>query len=482
MATLKELQQSRLDKLNKLINLGIDPYPSISHKDYTNNYIIDNYSVLEGKEFFVAGRIISIRNHGKIAFFDIEDDSGKIQLFFSENNLNNFKELELFDIGDFIEAFGTLFTTKAGQISIEVKSFKILTKSLRPLPSEYYGIQDEEEKIRKRYVDLISNKDLKEKLRLKSKFIQSCRNFLLSKGFLEVDTPTLELIFGGAEAEPFITHHNSLDQDLYLRISLELPLKRLIVAGYDKIFEIGKVFRNEGMSMQHLQEFNMMEFYWAYSDYSKLMDFIEQMYTYMINETFGTLKISFKGQEIDFNAPWPREKYFDLMKKYGCDLDVYDTKEKLRELGLGLGLEDDITSDKNRWIDRIYKKIVRPNIKGPIFLIDHPVEISPLAKKHKDNPNIVERFQVLILGFELGNAFSELNDSQDQFERFSEQQLLRDQGDKEAQMMDLDFIEALEYGMPPTGGFGIGLDRFFMLLADLSNIRETEFFPIIKDI
>jgi lysyl-tRNA synthetase class 2 len=480
MATLEELKKIRLEKLDKIKKLGIDPYPARVNKDKENKYLKDNFTKLEGKDFFVTGRIINIRDHGKISFFDIEDDSSKIQLFLSSKNTKDFENLDIFDIGDFIEAYGSLFKTKVGEITIDVKSYRIISKSLRPLPSEYFGIQDEEEKIRKRYIDLISNKELKEKLRLKSVFIDSCREFLKSKGFLEVDTPTLELVFGGAEAEPFITHHNSLDEDLYLRISLELPLKRLIVAGYDKVFEIGKVFRNEGMSMQHLQEFNEMEFYWAYADYLKLMDFIEEMYTYMLKKTFGTLKFKYREDEIDFTPPWPREKYFDLMKKYGCDLNVYDTKEKLREKGLEIGLEDDEYADKNRWIDRIYKKLVRPNIKGPIFLTDHPIEISPLAKKHSDNPKIVERFQVLIMGFELGNAFSELNDPQDQYERFKEQQVMRDNGDNEAQMMDMDFIEALEYGMPPTGGFGIGFERLFMLLANLSNIRETEYFPLIK--
>jgi len=482
MATLDELKEIRLSKLKKIRDLGVNPYPARSKKDYTNLEVRDSFPTLEGKEIFVAGRIVSIRNHGKISFFDIEDDSSRLQLFFSDKSTSKFSELELFDLGDFIEAFGVVFKTKSGEITIEVKSFKILTKSIRPLPSEYFGMQDEEEKIRKRYVDLISNKDLKEKLRLKSKFIQTCRDFMLSEGFLEVDTPTLELVLGGAEAEPFITHHNSLDQDLYLRIALELPLKRLIVAGFDKIFEIGKVFRNEGMSMQHLQEFSMMEFYWAYSDYDKLMDFTEKMYVYILNETFGTTKICYKGEEIDFKSPWPRETYSDLMKKYGCDLDEFDTREKLRQKAIDIGLIDNPSDDKNRLIDRIYKKLVRPNIKGPIFLTDHPVEISPLAKRHEDDSNIVERFQVLVLGFEVGNAFSELNDSQDQYERFIEQQRLRDEGDKEAQMMDSDFIEALEYGMPPTGGFGVGLDRLFMIAADLSNIRETEFFPIIKKI
>jgi lysyl-tRNA synthetase class 2 len=482
MATLDELKEIRLSKLKKIKDLGINPYTARSKKDYTNLEIKNKFSTLEGKNSFVTGRIVSIRSHGKITFFDIEDDTSRLQLFFSEKGTSNFSHLELFDLGDFIEAFGVIFKTKSGEITIDVKSFKILTKSLRPLPSEYFGIQDEEEKIRKRYVDLISNKDLKEKLRLKSKFIQSSRDFLISEGFLEVDTPTLELILGGAEAEPFITHHNSLDQDLYLRIALELPLKRLIVAGFDKIFEIGKVFRNEGMSMQHLQEFNMLEFYWAYSDYEKLMDFTENMYIHILKETFGTTKINYKGEEVDFKSPWPRLKYFDLMKEYGCNLEEFDTREKLRQKAIEIGLSDNPTDDKNRLIDRIYKKLVRPNIKGPIFLIDHPVDISPLAKRHEDDSRIVERFQVLVLGFEVGNAFSELNDSQDQYERFKEQQRLRDEGDLEAQMMDEDFIEALEYGMPPTGGFGVGLDRLFMIAAGLSNIRETEYFPIIKKI
>ncbi len=482
MATFDELRQQRLDKLKLLKDKGIDPYPIRSRKDYTNKEALDNFTKFENKTIYLTGRVVGIRSHGKISFFDIEDDSSKIQLFLSLKSTKNYDLLELFDLGDHIEAKGTLFKTSAGEITLNVEEYKMLSKSIRPLPGEHFGLQDEEEKVRKRYVDLITNKELKEKLRLKSKFFQACRDYLLKENFLEVDTPILELIPGGAEAEPFMTHHNSLNQDLYLRIALELYLKRLMVAGFDKVFGIGKVFRNEGMSMQHLQEFTMMECYWAYSDYEDMMEFVQGLYTYMIKETFGTLIIKYKDEEIDFTPPWPKVKYSELMKEVGCDLSEYDTLEKLRKKGLEIGLSDDSKLDKNRWIDRIYKKIARPTLKGPVFLIDHPIEISPLAKSKRDNSAFVDRFQVLMFGAEVGNAFSELNDPIDQLNRFKEQQNMRDKGDKEAQMMDQDFIEALEYGMPPASGFGVGLERFFMIVANLSNIRETEFFPIIKKV
>lgn len=482
MATLEELKKQRLDKLQKLKEANIDPYPSKVRKDYPNIEVNSRLSDLENKEIFVAGRITSKRDQGKISFLDIEDGSGKLQLFFSSSDLKDYSLLDLFDLGDFIEASGFLFKTKTEQITLKVSTFKILSKNLRPLPSEHFGLASEEDKIRKRYLDLITNKDLKSKLALKTKFISSCRNFLLSKEFIEVDTTSFNLVVGGAEAEPFITHYNALDMDVYLRIALELNLKRLIVSGIDKVFEIGKVFRNEGMSMQHLQEFTMMECYQAYADYNDMMSLVEEMYVYMLKETFGSTKIVYKGEEIDFTPPWDKVTYSDLMKKYGCDLNTYNTLSLIRKKGLELGLEDDPEDGYGRWIDRIYKKIARPNIRGPIFLVDHPVAISPLAKRKVDNPDFVERFQVIVNGFEIGNAFSELNDPIDQYERFNEQQKLRDAGDKEAQMMDTDFIEALEYGMPPTGGFGVGLERLFLIACNLDNIRETEYFPIIKRI
>ena len=481
MSTIDELIQQRKEKIQILRKKGINPYPSEVCKDFDNIYVIKNFDKLQNKKICLAGRIISIREHGKITFFDIEDESSKIQLFFN-NETADYNNLKLFDIGDFIEAKGTLFKTKSGEVTLKVEIYKILTKSLRPIPQMHFGISQEEEKIRKRYVDLITNKDLKEKFYLKTKFIYKCRDFLVKSGFLEVDTPILELIPGGADAEPFKTYHNSLDLEMYLRISLELHLKRLLVAGFDRVFEIGKVFRNEGMSIQHLQEFMLLEFYYAYKDFNYLQDFVEEFYKYVINETFGTLSFEYKGEKLDFSKKWEKITYFDLMEKYGCDLKIYNTVEKLQKKAKEVGIKNVSSLNKARLIDKIYKKIARPYLKGPLFLINQPIEISPLAKKNIENNMIVDRFQILILGFELGNGFSELNDPQDQKERFVEQQKLRDDGDKEAQMMDEDFIEALEYGMPPTAGFGVGLERLFMICADLNNIRESEFFPIIKDI
>ena len=480
MSTINDLINQRKEKIKILQDKGVDVYPSEVKKDFDNLYVINNFSNLENKEISIAGRIIAIREHGKITFFDIEDETSKIQIFFN-NESEGYQYLNLFDIGDFIEAKGILFKTKSQEITLKVRNYKILTKSLRPIPQMHFGISDDEEKIRKRYIDLITNKELKEKFYLKSKFVQSCREFFIKEGFLEVETPVLELVPGGADAEPFRTYHNTLGMDMYLRISLELHLKRLIVAGFDKIFEIGKVFRNEGMSIQHLQEFNLLEFYYAYKDFNYLQDFVEDLYKYILNRTYGTLKFVYKEQNLDFGKKWDKITYFDLMKKYGCDLNEFNTLEKLQKKAKELGITNISSLNKGRLIDKIYKKIARPFLKGPMFLIGHPIEISPLAKKNIENPNIVDRFQILILGFEMGNGFSELNDPIDQKQRFEEQQKMRDKGDKEAQMMDEDFIEALEYGMPPTAGFGVGLDRLFMITSGLNNIRETEFFPIIKD-
>ncbi|MCL4393078.1 lysine--tRNA ligase [Patescibacteria group bacterium] len=481
MSTIDDLINQRKEKIKILEDKGINPYPSKVNKDFDNVYVIKNFNTLENKRIHVAGRIISIREHGKITFFDIEDETSKLQLFFNNETLD-YENLSLLDIGDFVEAEGLIFKTKAGEITLKVTNYHILTKSLRPIPQMHFGISDDEEKVRKRYVDLITNKELKEKFYLKSKFVNSFRDFFDKSGFLEVDTPVLELVPGGADAEPFKTYHNTLDLDMYLRISLELHLKRLIVAGFDRVFEIGKVFRNEGMSTQHLQEFTLLEFYYAYKDFNYLKDFVQKLYRYVLKETFGTLKFEYKGEKIDFGKKWETITYFDLMKKYGCDLDTLNTLEKLQKFAKDIGIDNISSLNKARLIDKIYKKIARPNLKGPLFLVGHPIEISPLAKKNESNQLIVDRFQILILGFELGNGFSELNDPIDQKERFIEQQSLRDSGDKEAQMMDEDFIEALEYGMPPTAGFGVGLDRLFMLCANLNNIRETEFFPIIKDV
>lgn len=482
MASLDELIEIRRSKLDALLQKGIDPYPAKAFPKTANNDIIHNFSHWDGKEVSVAGRVMSKREHGKIAFIDIKDDAETLQLFFSREFLSDeaFASLEMLDIGDFIGAKGEVFKTSRDAISVRVKEFTLLSKALRPIPSEHFGLEDTEEKLRRRYVDLIVNNDTREIFRKKSTFINSMRQFLLTHGFIEVDTSILELKTGGAEANPFVTHHDTLDQDFYLRISLELQLKRLLVGGYEKVFEIGKVFRNEGMDKSHLQEFIMMECYWAYADYEALMRFIQNMYQHMLEQTFHTLSFSYNGKEIQFSGEWARLDYTTALKDAGVDLSKLPDTQSITKVAQQMGFSADPTAGRNRWIDRLYKKLVRPYIIQPTFLINQPVDVSPLAKRRKDDPTLTERFQIVFVGEEVGNGFSELNDPIDQKNRFLEQQKLRDSGDNEAQMMDEDFIEALEYGMPPTAGFGVGPERFFEIITDASSIRDVVLFPPVR--
>jgi lysyl-tRNA synthetase class 2 len=482
---LDELKQARLEKLERIRNAGINPYPSKSERTLTVAEALRDFDVLsESKDIVtVAGRLRTLREHGALTFADLEDQSGRLQLFFQKDTLGDarYSFLKNVDMGDFIEAKGFLFTTNKGQKTLNAGEFKILTKSLLPLPEKWHGLTDEETRYRKRYLDLIMNEDVRELFRKRTAFIGSIREFLNAKGFMEVETPVLESVPGGAEAEPFITHHNKLDIDFYLRISLELHLKRLMVGGFEKIYEIGRVFRNEGISTQHLQEFTMLEFYWAYADYEKLMDFVEDFYTTIIGKTFGTLDIPYKGEILHFQRPWPRIDYREvIIRESGIDIDQYPTKEAMQELVKNKGIKPDPAAGRGRLIDQLYKKLVRPNLMQPCFLINHPIDISPLAKSKEDDANKVERLQVLIAGAEVGNGFSELNDPIDQRSRFLKQEELRRAGDKEAQMIDEDFVEALEYGMPPTAGFGVGIDRLLMILADQENIRDVVFFPMMK--
>lgn len=483
MASIDDLIDIRKTKIAEMIGKKINPFPSTTERNKTAKEVIDNFSMTSDEKVTVAGRIMSIRPHGKITFIHIQDETSQIQLFFSEATLNeSYEDIKNYlDIGDFIQGTGEIFKTKSGEITIKIETFKILTKAIRPIPSEFYGIKDEEEILRKRYLELILSPETRDLFVKRAKFISEFRNYLNSKGFLEVETPTLELVTGGAEANPFVTHHDSLDTDLYLRISLELHLKRLIVGGYEKIFEIGRVFRNEGMSRQHLQEFTMLEFYWAYANYEMLMDLIEDLYTTVIQNTFGTLEIEYEGEILNFKAPWKRIDYNEILLSKGIDLNNLKTTAEIRQKGLEIGLPDEPNAQRNRWIDRIYKKLVRAELIQPCFLINHPVDISPLAKRSYNNSQLTERFQVLVAGAELGNGFSELNDPIDQRERFEYQQKLRDAGDKEAEMMDQDFVEALEYGMPPTAGFGIGLDRIFSILTNSKSIRNVVFFPTVAN-
>lgn len=485
---LTEQEISKRNKLTQFIEKGVNPYPAKSSRTHKIQELQDKYKDLEtGKELEdiaeITGRIYAWRSGGKVSFADIRDESGKMQLFVSVNKLGEqvYEDLKLFDIGDIVGVKGNVKRTNKGELSLNVESITLLTKSLKPLPEKYHGLTDKETIYRKRYLDLIMNDESRELFRKRSKFIKAMRDFMEEKGFMEVETPVLEHVPGGADARPFITHHNTLDIELFLRISLELHLKRLIVGGYEKVFEIGRVFRNEGMSTQHLQEFTLMEFYWAYADYNQLMDLVEDMYTYMMEKVFGTLKFEFQGQELDFQRPWPRLDYKQLiLERAEVDLDKYPDLESLTVVLKEKGIEPDITLGRGRLIDQLFKKFVRPDLIKPSFLINHPLDISPLAKKQTDNPNYVQRFQVLFAGAEVGNGFSELNDPLDQRARFEEQAALRDRGDDEAHMPDFDFVEALEYGMAPTAGFGVGIDRFFSILANCETIRDVVFFPTMK--
>ena len=480
-----KLRQARIDKLNKIKKAGIDPYPAKCERTHIIKQVLDNFDKFfkAEKELVLAGRIRMIRAHGGLTFANIEDQSGQIQLFFKRDEIGKekYETLKNLDVGDFIEVKGILFTTKRGERTLNINECKILTKSLLPLPEKWHGLQDEEIRYRKRYLDLVMNKDIKNLFVKRTEFINNIREYLNGNNYLEVETPVLEKIPGGADAEPFITHHNKLDIDLYLRISLELHLKRLMVGGFEKIYEIGKVFRNEGISTQHLQEFTMLEFYWAYADYEKLMNFTEDFYTTIIKETFGTLKIEHQKHILNFKAPWPRIDFREIvLQESGVDIDKYPTKKDMQGALKEKGIKIDLKAGRGRLIDQLYKKLVRPKLIQPSFLINHPLDISPLAKKKDNDRTKTQRFQVLIAGAEVGNAFSELNDSIDQRERFEMQDKLRAEGDKEAQMMDEDFVEALEYGMPPTAGFGVGIDRLFMILANQENIRDTVFFPMMR--
>lgn len=482
---LEELREVRTEKLHDLRKEKVDPYPTQAKRTHTTEQATKNFETLEKDqtEIRLTGRLRTMRAHGALTFADLEDESGKFQLFFHKDKLGEEKYdfLRFLDIGDFVEVTGPVFVTKKGQQTLAVKNCRMLTKSLLPLPEKWHGLNDEETRYRKRYLDLLMNNEVKNLFKQRALFTTHIREFLADQGFTEVETPVLESVPGGAEAEPFITHHNKLDTDFYLRISLELHLKRLLVGGFEKIYEIGRVFRNEGLSTQHLQEFTLLEFYWAYANYEDLMKLVEEFYTTIIKKTFGTLQIPYRGDILNFTTPWPRVDYQKLLlEKGGFDLNDYEAIEDLRQLAKEKGLKIDPRAGRGRVIDQIYKKMVRPELVQPCFLINHPLDVSPLAKKMAGDPRRVERMQVVIAGAEVGNGFSELNDPLDQRERFLKQEALRQAGDKEAQMIDEDFLEALEYGMPPTAGFGVGIDRLFMILTDQASIRDTVFFPMMK--
>lgn len=478
----EDLIRERKEKKTQLEHEGVSPYPARTKRSHTIEGVLSSFTSLKKtqKKVSVVGRILSIRKQGKIIFLDIEDATGSIQGILQEGVTRSYKLYKkTLDGGDLISVTGTLFTTKSKQKSIQVTTLQILNKALRPLPSQYYGLEDTETRLRKRYLDALMNPEVRELFEKKARFWSASRSFLQKEGFLEVDTPILEHIPGGAEAEPFITHHNALDTDFYLRISLEISLKKMLVAGFEKIFEIGRIFRNEGIDAEHLQDYTQLEFYWAYSDYNELMKFARKMYLHIIKETFGTHILSHDGKKIDWKKPWKVVSYCDAFKKE-VGIDPRDTTQKeLYTKARALGITQATSAlGKGRLIDLIYKKTIRPKLIHPSFLIDPPVEIEPLAKRSEKDPRVVERFQIVAYGTELGKGFSEANDPEDQRKRFEEQMRLREKGDNEAQMLDEDFLEALEYGMPPAAGFGFS-ERLFSVLAQRP-IRETVFFPPMR--
>jgi len=478
MGREKQIIDERKRKLKELRKMGVDPYPAKFEKKNSVEYCL---KAKLGSKAQTAGRLMSKRDLGKISFSDLMDFSGKIQIVLNDKETPR-KVFDFFkkyvDAGDIVGIEGKIIKTKTGAKSILVKDLKLLTKSILPLPSKWHGLQDKEERYRKRYVDLIMNPEVKDLFVKKNIFWKSIREFMEDSGFLEVETPVLENTAGGADANPFVTHYNALDMDVYLRISMgELWQKKLMVAGYEKVFEIGRQFRNEGMSPEHLQDYSQMEFYWAYANYEQGMKLTEEMYKYVTKKVLGTLKFKSRGFDIDIGKKWEIYDYEKTMKKYS-KINIFsaskkDIEKKLKELKI----KYDPKQDKWKLVDTLWKHY-RKNISGPGFLINQPVEISPLSKRKPKDSRKVERFQIIIAGSEVGNGYSELNDPLDQEERFEEQSKKRDEGDEEAQMHDRDFVEALKYGMPPTCGFGVS-ERFFSFLMD-KPIRECVLFPFMK--
>ena len=483
---MNHLMQVRREKLEELQNQGKDPF-EITKFDRTNTAgeIKSDYEKFEQKDVTVAGRIIAKRIMGKASFCTIQDCDEKIQSYVSINDLGeeSYKQFKTYDIGDIIGITGFVFKTRTEEISVHAKEVTLLSKSLRPLPEKFHGLKDTDLRYRQRYTDLIVNPEVKKTFLIRSKIISTIRKILDEKGYLEVETPILNTISGGATARPFITHHNSLNIDMYLRIALELNLKRLIVGGFDKVYEMGRVFRNEGMDIRHNPEFTELELYAAYQDYHDMMDITEEIFSKTAEEVLGTTKITYQGQEIDLAPGWKRISMIDSIKEVtGIDFNKINTDEEAVALAKEKNIEipDKTKETRGDVISLFFDEYVEKTLVQPTFIYDYPVEISPLAKKSPKDKRLTERFEVFIAGREYGNAFSELNDPIDQYERFKKQVEARIAGDEEAGMMDEDYIQALEIGLPPTGGLGIGIDRLIMLLTDEASIRDVLLFPTMK--
>lgn len=482
---MNQLLKVRREKLQELQEAGKNPFDITKfNRTHTSKDVIDNYDELEGKDVTIAGRMMAKRIMGKASFCHIQDMQGKLQSYVSTNDLGeeSYKAFKTYDIGDIIGITGFVFKTRTGEISVHAKEVTLLSKSLRPLPEKFHGLKDTDLRYRQRYVDLIMNPEVKDTFLTRIKILKEIRRILDEKGYLEVETPILNTIAGGAAARPFITHHNTLDMDMYLRIANELYLKRLIVGGFDKVYEMGRMFRNEGMDIKHNPEFTNIELYSAYEDYNDMMNITEEIISTVAKNVLGTTVINYQGTEIDLTPSWKRITMIDAIKEVtGVDFNSIDSDEEAKKVAEGLGIELDETKlSRGEIINQVFEAKVEDTLIQPTFIYDYPVEVSPLTKRKPSDPRLTERFEVFIGGREYGNAYSELNDPIDQYERFKKQAEAREAGDDEANMMDEDFVNALEIGMPPTGGLGIGVDRLVMLLTDSASIRDVLLFPTMK--
>jgi lysyl-tRNA synthetase class 2 len=485
MKQLSDLERQRHIKLERIREKGIDPYPPRARRSHTAAEALRGFEAgAPAREISLVGRLMSIRVMGRSAFAHIEDGSGRIQIYLRRDTLGE-EAYEFFkrdfDIGDFIGATGQLFRTRTGEVTLHVGDFKLLAKSLHPLPDKWHGLKDVETRYRQRYLDLIANEEVRRIFVIRTRIVSALRRFLDQRGFLEVETPVLQPIYGGAAARPFVTHHNILDQDLYLRIADELYLKRLIIGGYERVYEIGKDFRNEGVSHKHNPEFTQLEFYQAYANYNAIMEIAEQMISDTVQEVLGTTCITYQGNEIDLAPPWPRRSLRQAIKEEsGIDYEDHPDAQSLYQAIQAIGGDVEPTTTRGKLIDALLSNYVEPKLIQPTFLVDYPLELSPLAKVKPGSSETVERFEGFAGGMEICNAYSELNDPLDQEERFLAHGRAYEAGDEDAHQMDRDWLTALSYGMPPTGGFGMGIDRLIMLLTDQASIREVILFPHMR--
>ncbi|MGE5596500.1 MAG: lysine--tRNA ligase [Hyphomicrobiales bacterium] len=489
---MDELMAQRVAKLDQLRDLGMPPYPTRAVRTHTAAAVTaivealpEGQTEAEGITATVAGRVVARRDMGKATFIDLLDGSGRIQVLLRQNQLGDglYDALRLVDLGDFVGVTGTPMRTRTGQPTVGATSWVMLAKALHAPPEKYHGLADAELRHRRRYLDLMANEDTRERFLVRSKVVAGIRRFLDGRGFIEVETPVLQEAAGGAAARPFVTHYNAIDEDRFLRISLELHLKRLVIGGFEKVYELGRIFRNEGFGMKYNPEFTMLETYEAYADYLQVADMVEEMISTVAAEATGRDVFNFRGQEISLARPWRRLTFHDALREYGgLDLDKFPDADSLRAELERRGVDAPPGAGYGKLADEAMSHYVEPNLQQPTFLMDYPIELSPLAKRKPENPRLVERWEVFIGGFEAGNAYTELNDPIDQRQRFEEQLRLRDAGDEEAELVDEDFLFALEHGMPPTGGFGMGIDRLVMILTEQPTIREVILFPQLKSV